>query len=88
VIKPAYSFSFLLSINNGKYFVIYKIGLNFKFKRSFTLHMQHTVRKTDVILSLIITIYFTTFASSKAFKDGLSLFRFMLYLESCSGDVA
>jgi hypothetical protein len=42
------------------YFIIYKIGLNLKFKYSFTLHMQHVVHKTDVILSLIITIYFTT----------------------------
>jgi len=42
------------------YFVIYKIGLNLKFKCSSTLYMQHAVRKTDVILSLIITVYFTT----------------------------
>ena len=76
------------TVNNGMYIIIYKIGLNLKFKRSFTLHMQHAVRKTDVILSLIITVYFTTFASSRTFKDGLSLFRFMLYLESCSKDVA
>jgi len=42
------------------YFIIHKIGLNFKFKCIFTLHMQHALRKTDVILSLIINIYFTT----------------------------
>jgi hypothetical protein len=46
--------------NNGMYFNIYKIGLNLKFKCTSTWHMQHVVGKTDVILSIIIFIYFTT----------------------------
>jgi hypothetical protein len=49
-----------ITVNNGTYFIIYEIGLNLKFKCSFTLHVQFAVGKTDIILSLIITMYFTT----------------------------
>jgi len=76
------------TVNNGMYFIICKIGLNLKFKCSFTLHTQHAVCKRDIFLCLIITILFHDVANSRTFKDGLSLYRFMLYLEICSGNEA